>query len=118
MLTNLWYERAGGRGVLVQVQRPPADARPHLRHRRASKSRLTDFRYVHFDNDYYERPATDGTGISDHDPPLATFEAVGASASVPGNVTGTVPATLALTIGTPASSARSHRASRPTTRPR
>ena len=61
---------------------------------------MTDFRYVHFDNDYYERPAGDGTGISDHDPPVVTFELQnGASVSQPGNLSGTVPATLALTIG-------------------
>ena len=58
-------------------------------------------RYVHFDNDVYERNAEpDGTGISDHDPPLATFELRGASTSTPGDVTGNVPATLALTLGT------------------
>jgi hypothetical protein len=46
----------------------------------------------------------DGTGISDHDPPLATFTlAEGASTSTPGDVSGTVPATLALTLGAPAS---------------
>ena len=39
------------------------------------KSRLTDVRYVHFDNDVYERtPDATAPGISDHDPPLATFE--------------------------------------------
>ena len=47
--------RAGGRGVLVQVQRPPADARPHRRHGRAEVAPASDFRYVHFDNDVYER---------------------------------------------------------------
>ena len=72
------------------------------------KSRLTDFRYVHFDNDVYERtPDATAPGISDHDPPLATFERSGASTSTPGDVTGNVPATLALTLGSPATSARS-----------
>ena len=37
------------------------------------KSRLTDVRYIHLDNDVYERIPNNGTGISDHDPPLATF---------------------------------------------
>jgi hypothetical protein len=59
-------------------------------------SRVTDMRYMHFDNDYYERPDPDGTGISDHDPPLATFLL---SPGVDGTVTGTVPATLSLTLG-------------------
>jgi hypothetical protein len=50
---------------------------------------------MHFDNDYYERAIPDGTGISDHDPPMATFQIGG----VNGDVTGTVPATLSLTLG-------------------
>ena len=32
VLANLWYEGPGRAGVLVQVQRPPADAGPHPRH--------------------------------------------------------------------------------------
>ena len=73
-------------------------------------------RYVHLDNDVYERyvctgptstscttDTTQGVGLSDHDPPVATFEiSQGASTSVTGDVTGTVPATLALTLGTAA----------------
>jgi predicted extracellular nuclease len=37
-------------------------------------NRVDDFRYAHFDNDYYQRddPA-DGHHVSDHDPPLGTF---------------------------------------------
>ncbi|MBA2729505.1 MAG: endonuclease/exonuclease/phosphatase family protein, partial [Euzebyaceae bacterium] len=36
--------------------------------------RVDDFRYAHFDNDYYERDdPTDGHHVSDHDPPLGTF---------------------------------------------
>lgn len=36
--------------------------------------RVRDMRYVHFDNDYYERNQTrDAAKVSDHDPPLATF---------------------------------------------
>ncbi len=37
-------------------------------------NRVDDFRYAHFDNDYYERSDhTDGHHVSDHDPPLGTF---------------------------------------------
>lgn len=35
---------------------------------------VSDFRYVHFDNDYHERdPFRDAPKVSDHDSPLATF---------------------------------------------
>jgi predicted extracellular nuclease len=38
------------------------------------RSRVQDFRYVHFDNDYYERnPLMDATKVSDHDVALATI---------------------------------------------
>jgi predicted extracellular nuclease len=63
-------------------------------------SREADMRYIHLDNDYYERRPTDGTGVSDHDPPLITLTLAGTSSS--GDVSGTVPATLALTLGAPA----------------
>ena len=43
---------------------------------------------------------------------------LGADTSAPGGVGGTVPATLSLTLGAPASSARSRRASTRSTRPR
>jgi hypothetical protein len=42
--------------------------------------RVEDFRYAHFDNDYYERrdPAQpDGHGLSDHDPPVVTLDFAG-----------------------------------------
>ena len=35
---------------------------------------VSDVRYVHFDNDYFERDETrHAAGVSDHDPPLVTF---------------------------------------------
>lgn len=38
------------------------------------KSKIGDFRYAHFDNDYYEREEpTDGHHVSDHDPPVLTL---------------------------------------------
>ncbi len=37
---------------------------------------VTDVRYVHFDNDYFERDETrHAAGVSDHDPPLVTIAA-------------------------------------------
>jgi endonuclease/exonuclease/phosphatase family metal-dependent hydrolase len=63
-------------------------------------TRVSDMRYVHFDNDYYERPVIDGTGVSDHDPPMVTLDLAGTSAA--GTVSGTVPATLSLSLGGPA----------------
>ena len=36
--------------------------------------RVEDFRYAHFDNDYFERDSeTDGHHVSDHDPPVLTL---------------------------------------------
>ncbi len=66
------------------------------------KSRVSDMRYIHLDNDVYERRPADGTGISDHDPPLATFDIVPTSTSATGDISGSVPATLALALGAPA----------------
>ena len=38
------------------------------------KSKVGDFLYAHFDNDYYERQnPTDGHHVSDHDPPVLTL---------------------------------------------
>ena len=38
------------------------------------KSKVGDFRYAHFDNDYFEREEpTDGHHVSDHDPPVLTL---------------------------------------------
>jgi predicted extracellular nuclease len=63
------------------------------------ESRVTDMRYIHLDNDYYERQTPDGTGVSDHDPPMVTLSLAGTSTN--GDVSGTVPATLALALGGP-----------------
>ena len=38
------------------------------------QSKVGDFRYAHFDNDYYKREdPTDGHKVSDHDPPVVTL---------------------------------------------
>ena len=102
LLTNLWYDAPAGEAYSYKFN-GHLQTLDHIVVSAGLKSRLLDFRDAHFDNDVYERTPTDGTGISDHDPPLATFRAVGASTSTPGDVTGNVPATLALTLGSPAS---------------
>jgi predicted extracellular nuclease len=46
----------------------------HILVTRGLESRVEDFRYAHFDNDYFERedPAS-GHQVSDHDPPVVTL---------------------------------------------
>ena len=116
LLANLWYDAPAGEAYSYKFN-GHLQTLDHIVVSAGMKSRLLDFRYVHFDNDVYERTPTDGTGISDHDPPLATFRAVGSSTSTPGDVTGNVPATLALTLGSPANLGTFVPASLPTTRP-
>lgn len=102
LLSNLWYDAPAGEAYSYKFN-GHLQTLDHILVTAGLKSRLHDFRYVHFDNDVFERVPTDGTGISDHDPPLATFTiAPGASVSRPGDVSGNVPATLALTLGAPA----------------
>jgi hypothetical protein len=104
VLTNLWYDAPVGEAYSYKFN-GHLQTLDHIAVTAGLKSKLKDMRYIHLDNDVYERIPTDGTGISDHDPPLATFEALAAGAGVsqPGTVAGNVPATLALTLGTPAS---------------
>jgi predicted extracellular nuclease len=46
----------------------------HILVTRGLESRVEDFRYAHFDNDYFEREdPTDGHHVSDHDPPVVTL---------------------------------------------
>lgn len=46
----------------------------HVLVTRGLQSKVGDFRYAHFDNDYYEREKpTDGHHVSDHDPPVLTL---------------------------------------------
>ena len=123
VLTNLWSEAPAGLAYSYKFN-GHLQTLDHILVTTGLKSRLKDMRYVHLDNDVYERytgtsaatyasDTTQGVGISDHDPPVATFEiSQGASTSVTGDVTGTVPATLALTLGTAAPLGPSSPASR------
>ena len=102
VLTNLWYDVPAGQAYSYKFN-GHLQTLDHILVTAGMKSRLSDVRYMHLDNDVYERIPSNGTGISDHDPPLATFKlAEGASTSTPGDVSGNVPATLALTLGAPA----------------
>jgi len=99
VLANLWSKAPAGEAYSYKFN-GHLQTLDYIAVTAGLESRVTDFRYVHFDNDYYERPEGDGTGISDHDPPVVTFELQhGASVSQPSNLSGSVPATLALTIG-------------------
>ena len=94
-LTNLWSRAPQGLAYSYKFQ-GHLQTLDHILVSQGLTSRVADMRYMHFDNDYYERAVPDGTGISDHDPPLATFQL---NSGVNGDVTGTVPATLSLTLG-------------------
>jgi predicted extracellular nuclease len=103
VLTNLWNDVPAGQAYSYKFN-GHLQTLDHILVTAGMKSRLADVRYIHLDNDVYERIPNNGTGISDHDPPLATFTlSAGASTSTPGDVSGNVPATLALTLGAPAS---------------
>ncbi len=107
VLKNLWTKAPVGEAYSYKFN-GHLQTLDHIFVTAGLESRLKDFRYVHFDNDAYERTPTDGTGISDHDPPLATFEIVPTSTSTPGDISGSVPATLALVLGTPGVAGRVH----------
>jgi predicted extracellular nuclease len=94
-LTNLWSKAPQGLAYSYKFQ-GHLQTLDHILVSPGLTSRVTDMRYMHFDNDYYERAVPDGTGISDHDPPLATFQLSGTG--VNGDVTGSVPATLSLSL--------------------
>jgi predicted extracellular nuclease len=99
VLANLWSKAPAGLAYSYKFN-GHLQTLDHIFVTAGLESRVTDFRYVHFNNDHYERPEGDGSGISDHDPPVVTFGLeAGASVSQPSDLSGTVPATLALTIG-------------------
>ena len=99
VLANLWYDVPAGQAYSYKFN-GHLQTLDHILVTAGMKSRVSDVRYIHLDNDVYERIPSNGTGLSDHDPPLATFKlAEGASTSTPGDVSGIVPATLALTLG-------------------
>src|SRR3954454_1332407 len=99
VLSNLWNDVPAGEAYSYKFN-GHLQTLDHILVTSGMNSRVSDVRYIHLDNDVYERVPTNGTGLSDHAPPLATFKlAEGASTSTPGDVSGNVPATLALTLG-------------------
>ena len=61
VLTNLWYEAPAGEAYSYKFN-GHLQTLDHIVVTAGLKSRVMDFRYVHFDNDVYERTPTDGTG--------------------------------------------------------
>jgi predicted extracellular nuclease len=110
VLTNLWTKAPVGQAYSYKFN-GHLQTLDHIFVTAGLEARVTDFRYVHFDNDHYERCIDpdgdgpleclgDGSGISDHDPPVVTFGLQqGASVQQPSTLSGSVPATLGLTIG-------------------
>jgi predicted extracellular nuclease len=72
-LDNLW-DRAPAEERYSFAFQGKLQTLDHILVTRALQNRIGDFRYAHFDNDYYEREdPTDGHHVSDHDPPVVTF---------------------------------------------
>ncbi len=72
-LDNLWDEAPAEERYSFAFQ-GKLQTLDHILITSGLKNRVGDFRYAHFDNDYYKRndPA-DGHKVSDHDPPVLTL---------------------------------------------
>lgn len=72
-LDNLWDRAPAGERYSFQFS-GRLQTLDHILVTRALQNRISDFRYAHFDNDYYQREdPNDGHHVSDHDPPVVTF---------------------------------------------
>jgi endonuclease/exonuclease/phosphatase family metal-dependent hydrolase len=72
-LRNLWSKAPATNRYSFQYQ-GQLQTLDHIFVNEPLADRFVSLRYVHFDNDYYERnDTTSPTGVSDHDPPVATF---------------------------------------------
>ncbi|MCA1718973.1 MAG: endonuclease/exonuclease/phosphatase family protein, partial [Actinobacteria bacterium] len=72
-LDNLW-DRAPAEERYSFAFQGKLQTLDHVLLTRGLQSKVGDFRYAHFDNDYYEREdPTDGHKVSDHDPPVLTL---------------------------------------------
>jgi predicted extracellular nuclease len=72
-LRNLWSKAPATNRYSFQYQ-GQLQTLDHIFVNEPLADRFVGLRYVHFDNDYYERDdTTSPTGVSDHDPPVATF---------------------------------------------
>jgi len=72
-LDNLWDTAPAGERYSFAFQ-GKLQTLDHVLITRGLQSKVGDFRYAHFDNDYFEREdPTDGHKVSDHDPPVLTL---------------------------------------------
>jgi predicted extracellular nuclease len=73
-LTNLWSEAPADNRYSFQFD-GQLQTLDHVFVSDGLHAGVQDVRYVHFDNDYFERDETHtAAGVSDHDPPLVTFK--------------------------------------------
>ncbi|MGI8594349.1 MAG: endonuclease/exonuclease/phosphatase family protein, partial [Solirubrobacteraceae bacterium] len=72
-LTNQWSRAPAGERYSFQFS-GRLQTLDHILVTDGLDSRIVDFRYAHFDNDYFERTPPDGHKVSDHDPPVLTLD--------------------------------------------
>jgi predicted extracellular nuclease len=72
-LTNLWSKAPAGLAYSYKFN-GHLQTLDHVLVTDGLDARVTDVRYAHFDNDYYDRQTPgDGHHVSDHDPPIVTL---------------------------------------------
>lgn len=72
-LDNLWDDAPAEERYSFQFS-GKLQTLDHLLVTQGLQGKINDFRYAHFDNDYYKREdRTDGHKVSDHDPPVLTL---------------------------------------------
>ncbi len=71
-LANLWYEAPPGERYSYQFS-GQLQTLDHIFVTRGLHRHVRDMRYVHFDNDYFDRGPRRAAGVSDHDAPLVTL---------------------------------------------
>ena len=77
-LQNLWSEAPAGNRYSFQFD-GQLQTLDHIFVTDGLHAAVQDVRYVHFDNDYFERDETRlrAAGVADHDPPLVTIKLPG-----------------------------------------
>ena len=72
-LDNLWAQAPAEERYSFAFQ-GKLQTLDHVLVTRGLQNKVEDFRYAHFDNDYFERDdMADGHKVSDHDPPVLTL---------------------------------------------
>ncbi len=83
-LTNLWSQAPAEERYSSAFQ-GKLQTLDHILVTDGLDARVADFRYAHFDNDYFDRnEPTDGHKVSDHDPPVLTLSIPPAATPVGG----------------------------------